>query len=464
MGYYEPGARRLESLSYMRLNMKSINSRLLAGLLLLNALWAIPARADNRYIVRVNGGLPIARLVCTLLGCNVAGGLDGSAGRVFLVTKSSTVPATQFLTTILRQVGVAGAELDQVALLADSSHTVPPALLDSAPIDYFGASVPAGYVNQPAAHIVGLSSTQADFGVKGTGIVAVIDTGIDPSHPALRNVLVPGYDFTRNQNGESDETADVPFSTTPLATAQPSWVNPNSTALVDQSTVAVVDGNPGYKDFGHGTMVAGVIHLVAPGARLMPLKAFRADGTGYTSDILRAIYWAVQNNANVINMSFNLAAYSAELKTAVNYATLRGAICVASAGNSGQHILVYPAALPNVIGVASTSDADQRSSFSNYGKDLVWLAAPGEGIVTTYPFGTYAAAWGTSFSAPFVSGAAALMLDYGGSLLMEILIFQNQFESANAFSHAHAIDPDVGHGRLDIYQALAAWRHSVGIL
>lgn len=442
--------------------MKRMNSRTLIGLLLLNSLLAIPLQASNRYIVRVNGGLAGAQLLCVLVGCNVAEGLDGPLGQVFLVTNSSAVPATTFLATILRQVGVIDAELDLVASLADTGYTAPPALFDSAPIDYFGTNVPHGYVNQPATQIVGLGNTQTAFGVKGAGTVAVIDTGVDPNHPVLRNVLVPGYDFTRNQNGEGDETGDVLFSSLPIATPEASWVSPNSTALVDQSTVAVVDGNPAYGDFGHGTMVAGVIHLVAPGAMLMSLKAFRSDGTGYTSDIVRAVYWAIQNNANIINMSFNLAAYSTELKNAVNYATLRGVICVAAAGNQGEDILVYPAALPNVIGVASTTNDDQRSSFSNYGQDLVWIAAPGEGIVTTYPFATYAAAWGTSFSAPFVSGAAALMLDYGGSLLMDILIFQNQSDSANALSHAQPINPDLGHGRVDFYQALGAWRRLVG--
>jgi subtilisin family serine protease len=442
--------------------MKRMNSRTLIGLLFLNSLLPIRLHASNRYIVRVNGGLPGARSVCVLVGCNVAERLDGPLGQVFLVTNSSAVPATTFLATILRQIGVVDAELDLVASLADTGYTAPPALFDSAPIDYFGTYVPHGYVNQPATQIVGLGNTQTAFGVKGAGTVAVIDTGIDPNHPVLRNVLVPGYDFTRNQNGEGDETGDVLFSSLPIATPQASWINPNSTALVDQSTVAVVDGNPAYGHFGHGTMVAGVIHLVAPGAMLMPLKAFRSDGTGYTSDTVRAVYWAIQNNANIINMSFNLAAYSTELKNAVDYATLRGVVCVAAAGNQSEDILVYPAALPNVIGVASTSNDDQRSSFSNYGQDLVWVAAPGEGIVTTYPFATYAAAWGTSFSAPFVSGAAALMLDYGGSLVMDILIFQNQFDSANALSHARPISPDLGHGRVDFYQALGAWRRLVG--
>jgi subtilisin family serine protease len=438
--------------------------RAIVGLLLLNSLWALPAQAEDRYIVRVNGGQSIISSVCGLLNCSVSGSLDGSLGKVFLVTKSSTVPATTFLNTILAQLGIVDAELDLRASLADSGVAIPPALLDATPTEYFGTTVPHGYVNQPATQIVRLKESQGTFAVKGAGTVAVIDTGIDPNHPALRNVLVPGYDFTQNRSGEADETGDVVFSSTPVASTEPSWLNPQSTALVDQSTVAVVDGNPAYSDFGHGTMVAGVIHVVAPGARLMPLKAFLSDGTGYTSDILRAVYWAVQNNANIINMSFNLASYSAELKNAIDYATLRGTICVAAAGNQGQEILVYPAALPNVIGVASTTNDDQRSSFSNYGQKLVWIAAPGEGVVTTYPFGTYAAAWGTSFSTPLVSGVAALMEDYGGSLLMDVLVFQNQSDSASALSHAQPTGPDLGHGRLDIVQALTAWRHSLGLL
>src|SRR6266478_2294566 len=72
--------------------------------------------------------------------------------------------------------------------------------------------------------------------------------------------------------------------------------------------------------------------------------------------------------------------------------------------------IVYPAALQNdVMGVASTTNQDTRSQFSNYGNAIVWVAAPGEAIVSTYPYSTYAAGWGTSFSAPFVSGGAALL-------------------------------------------------------
>ena len=81
-----------------------------------------------------------------------------------------------------------------------------------------------------------------------------------------------------------------------------------------------------------------------------------------------------------------------------------------AAGNSGEQATVYPAALKGVIDVASTSNDDTHSTFSNYGAPPVWLAAPGEGVMTTYPFGSYAAGWGTSFSTPFVTGETALLV------------------------------------------------------
>src|SRR5437879_3471995 len=150
----------------------------------------------------------------------------------------------------------------------------------------------------------------------------------------------------------------------------------------------------------------GIIHLVAPTARIMPLKAFEADGTAHLFDILRAIYYAVDHGAKVINMSFSTEQRSAELKRAINHAASHGVVCVSSAGNNGARLLVYPAAFDNVLGVGSTSNLDARSAFSNFGDDDVKLAAPGEGIITTYPGGHYADAWGTSCSTPFVSGGA----------------------------------------------------------
>jgi len=199
-----------------------------------------------------------------------------------------------------------------------------------------------------------------------------------------------------------------------------------------------------------------VIHLVAPTAQLLPLKAFHSDGTGNLSDVIRAVYYAVQNNASVINMSFDTQTASPELANALAYANLLGVIGAASAGNEGQGppFLVYPAALQNdVMGVASvgstTSTDGTRSSFSNFGNSIVWVAAPGEEIVTTYPFSTYSAGWGTSFSAPFVSGGAGLLRSLNTSM--------NEAQAAAAVAHAVSLtEPGMGNGRLDLLQALTS--------
>jgi hypothetical protein len=196
-------------------------------------------------------------------------------------------------------------------------------------------------------------------------------------------------------------------------------------------------------------MVMGVIHLVAPNAQLLPLKAFQSNGTANLSDILRAIYYAAQNNANVINMSFDLKTASQELSNALDYANKLNIICASSAGNDGAMETVYPAALQSdVMGVASTSNLDSRSTFSNFGNAIVWVAATGEAIVTTYPFSTYSAGWGTSFSAPFVSGGAALLRDHRTDI--------NQSLASTAIAHAQFVGADMGNGRLDLLMALTA--------
>src|SRR5437763_7721586 len=334
-------------------------------------------------------------------------------------------------------------------------------MADRNPVPYpnFGGTVWNSYANQPAAQIVRVSSTQSQFGVTGSGIVADLDTGVDPTHPALRSVLLPGYDFTRNQPGGSKLT-DISSSSCTFTSCPPppcpscssAQVNQSTAAVLDQSTAAVLDGNDQYAAFGHGTMVMGVIHLVAPTAQLLPLKAFKSDGTGSLSDILQAIYYAVQNNAKVINMSFDTNTSSRELRKALDYANQNNVICATSAGNEGQAappLTVYPAQWQtDVMGVASTSDQDTRSSFSNYGNEIMWAAAPGEAIVTTHPFGTYAAGWGTSFSAPFVSGASSLLLNKQANT--------NESQAAAAVAHAVPLGSEMGNGRLDLVQTLAA--------
>ena len=427
---------------------------LLGILFVLVTLFSPPAEAaGTRVIVRVNGGATVIQGICALLRCTVNFGLGDPAGQVFLVTSSSLYP-NLFLSTLQAQIGVVDAELDLLGNVQSAAGTeVPQALYDSTPITYFGTTVRRGYVNQPANGIVGISQTQSAFNVAGAGIVAVIDTGVDSSHPVLVPVLLPGYDFTRN-TASADEKGDVSQSTAAVVDgSSPAWVSQSTAAVVDQSTAAVVDQSQ-YGAFGHGTMVAGVVHLVAPQAYILPLKAFNADGSGYTSDVIRAVYRAVNAGANVINMSFSFATASSELSQSIAFANKNNTICVAAAGNDGRSVAVYPSAYTSrVMGVASTTNGGARSTFSNYGP-TVFAAAPGEGVVTTYPWGSYAAAWGTSFSAPFVSGAAALLVDVASA---------NESGASQSIAHAKWISSDLGNGRLDLYQAVAAWRAALGL-
>ena len=430
--------------------------------LLLALFCAAPSFADTHIIVRTTLGSGGLSQLCVAQGCTVVEEIDGTLNQLFLLSIPSLADPATFLNLLRGLPGIVDAELDQVISLIGGLNvaTAPPAgLSDNSPVTYFGTTAWNGYVNQPASTIVHVQAAQSQFQVAGTGIVADIDTGVDPNHPALNSQLLAGYDFTRNQPGgsemndlnPSDFPSYPPSGCGDSGCPQPAIVNQSSAAILDQSSAAILDQNVKYAAFGHGTMVMGVIHLVAPQAQLLPLKAFGADGTGNLSDILRAIYYAVQNNANVINMSFDFTMPSQELTNALDYAKQLGVVCAASAGNDGQGppLLVYPAAIQrDVIGVASTSDLDTRSTFSNYGDNIVWVAAPGEAIVTTYPFSTYAAGWGTSFSAPFVSGGAALLRSLRTNL--------NQSIAAHSVAHAQFVGADMGNGRLDLLQALAA--------
>lgn len=423
------------------------------SVILMMAAVSVPSSATTRLIVRDSLGLSNLNLQCLLLGCTVQYGLGDPNNQVFLVTTELLDPLS-LIKSLSLSLGIVDVEIDQTGKIqSTTTPSIPLALYEQTPVPYYGANVIYGYVNQPATQLIQLAKTQSSFGTTGSGVVAIIDTGVDTTHPVLKPVLLAGYDFVHNRSG-ADEKGDVTQSTAAVLDGNVAYVSQSTAAVLDQSTAAVLDGGS-YPDFGHGTMVAGVVHLVAPTAKIMPLKAFAATGSGYASDVMRALYYAQKNGAKIVNMSFDFASSSTELANAINYVSSKGVVLVGAAGNNGSTALVYPAAYSNVMGVASTSNLDQRSSFSNYGSNLVWMAAPGEGVVTTYPYGTWAASWGTSFSAPMASGAAALLLQESSTV--------NESNASSSLAHADYISTDLNHGRLNIYTAVYAWRTTLGI-
>lgn len=417
---------------------------------------ANPAAAQQRYIVRTTGGLTSVLNLCLSAGCQVQGSLDGSLGQTYLVTSSGNLLQALVggvLNLLEALLGIQSVEPDQVLPIPlPTINNAPYGLTDTSLVNYYGSLATHGYAAQPAAQIIRLTDAQQGFGVSGTGVVAVIDTGVDTTHPVLVSVLLPGYDFTRNQPGAS-EWLDMPQSQTGSTQSQQTGVvQQQSAAVLDQQSAAVLDGQP-CGAFGHGTMTSGLVHLAAPTAKILPLKAFSSTGTGYLSNIIAALYYAVQHKANIVNMSFDLSTPSQALSQAVSYANRANVVLVAAAGNESTSARVYPAAISgSVMGIASTTNWDARSSFSNYGSADVWIAAPGEYVISTFPGGGYAAASGTSFSSPLVAGTAALMLSAKQPM--------SQSQAASALSHARLLTPDLNHGRLDAYQALSAWQSS----
>ncbi len=182
--------------------------------------------------------------------------------------------------------------------------------------------------------------------------------------------------------------------------------------------VNTITGKSYADDNGHGTHVAGIaaatgrrkIYGVAPKVELYAVKVLDANGSGFISDIIEGIEWCLARGIRILNMSFGLAGDSTLLRNAIRQAKRRGAVIVASAGNSGTALpqIDAPARYPETIAVAATTRANRVASFSSRGKGID-LAAPGVSILSTWLNGTYRRESGTSMSAPHVTGAAALL-------------------------------------------------------
>lgn len=302
-------------------------------------------------------------------------------------------------------------DLDQPEAIADSTAIAPRTALDEPdavsdpasafPAGSFGDALRAGTLKATRlgeqwslsqASDIDIDGTEAWDRATGSGaVVAVIDTGVDATHPDLRGRVLDGYDFS---GAETGATSDV---------------------------------------VGHGTHVASIVAGggagmagVAPDAKIMPLKVFSDSASGFSMEgYLRAIKYAADNGADVINISLGCggtaSCYSQSEFDAISYANDRGVVVVAAAGNGDAAGMGmnndatstpdYPSGydLPNIVSVTSSTRLGGWSTWSNYGARGVDLAAPGESILVARPGSAYTSVTGTSFSAPHVTGAIALL-------------------------------------------------------
>lgn len=284
------------------------------------------------------------------------------------------------------------------------------------------AELDATAVNDPQSpsewHLSKIQTSTAWDYAKGEGVtIAILDTGVDGTHPDLVNQMIPGY----NAVDGSSTTTDI---------------------------------------FGHGTKVAGTaaatsnnaigVASIAWNSKIMPVRVSNdsASGTAYTSDIARGLNWASDNGADVANISYNMTG-SASVTTAAQYMRNKGGVVVVSAGNNG----VDPGYTDNpaIISVSATDSNDAKASWSNYGA-YVDVAAPGVSIVTTTKGGGYGGVSGTSFSSPATAGVVALIISANPNLTptgIEKILESSADKVAGVDFH-----PYYGYGRINASTAV----------
>ncbi len=305
-------------------------------------------------------------------------------------------------------------------------------------------------------------------------IVAIIDTGIDFTHPDLQGQFwtntreIPGNGLDDDHNGYVDDVHGWDYSA-------------NDTTLVP-----VYEDNDPTDLYGHGSHIAGIIAAttnngvgiagIAPHAKLMPLKFYPMM---FASSAARAIVYATDNGADVINMSWGSPYPSKLLEDALNYARSKGVVLCAATGNSGQNEAFYPSVLPSTIAVGATDSRDRVTSFSTYGTH-VDVVAPGESILSLRGAGTdmygappsnepvvhiiqnyYYEASGTSMACPHVAAVAAYVKSVSTGLVVD-RVQQIIQQSAKDLTDPYGTggnnpgqDIYSGYGRINLRQALA---------
>jgi serine protease len=319
----------------------------------------------------------------------------------------------------------ADPELELVAVESDR-----PVSIMGAPTALAALAAPTALAGDPHRHhqwALNVLAIEGPWALStGAGIdVAVIDTGVAGTHPDLAGRLCSGVAFLGG-DGVAQEGGGA--------------TDPHGHGTHVAGSIAAVRNN--------GIGIAGV----APSARVLPIRVLDAQGSGSSSDVARGITWAVDHGAEVINLSLG-GPHSQAVQTAVDYAESLGVVVVAAAGNAGVGGPPnYPAALEQVVAVASHEPNGAVSTFSTRGA-YVDVAAPGSGILSTARDGSWVYMSGTSMATPHVAGVVALLLDDEPGLTPLQVRERLNTTATDAGTPGH--DTSYGWGRLNAVGALA---------
>ncbi len=300
-------------------------------------------------------------------------------------------------------------------------------------------------------------------------LVAVIDTGIDYNHPDLApNLWInSGEDINGNNVFDSGDINNIDDDGNGFVDDVRGWDFTDAPNYPDGGDYLQRDNDP-MDEMGHGTAVAGIIAAVADNGigiaglayncQVMNVRAFTSGGNGEEDDVASAILYAIANGAQIINMSWGDVFVSRVIDDVIRFAASEGIVLVASAGNSSTDQIHYPSGFEGTISVGATDENDNLAGFSNYGPS-VDLVAPGVNILSTSLNGTFNLVNGTSFSAPYVSAAAALLLSDDKNATPDA-VRGTLLDSADDLG-TPGWDNYYGAGRLNVAKALSRHLYSI---
>jgi subtilisin family serine protease len=285
-----------------------------------------------------------------------------------------------------------------------------------------GAALPNDPSFASEWHLTKIKASSAWDLTKGSSSIkiAVLDSGVDSSHPDLASKIIPGWNFVADNSDTRDSQ-------------------------------------------GHGTAVAGAIAAatnnyigvagVAWSNPIMPLVVLDSSNYASYSDVASAITYAADHGARIINVSLGGSSASTTLQSAVDYAWNKGAVVFAAASNNSSSTPYYPAACHNVVAVSATTQSDTFASFSNYGS-WITVSAPGDNILTTTKGGGYGSWYGTSLATPIAAGVGALVFSRNPALSSTQLV--NILKQNSDDLGSGGFDQYFGWGRVNAYRAVAA--------